>query len=203
MLKSNRIPMLGLLAAVGVCTTAASALADGAATGPVILNTVSALIQDSPNGPDTKPVSRCSGAGVMDAQVAFDNGSGDIFMVWTNTSGKNNNNGSQMQGALSIARLGETGLNVTVPTVKLPELNGDRPHMRPNAAIGSNFLLYVFASEDNGDNNNPQAVAWVFDRDGKMLPIANNTRGATSTKPTNLIKLSGKQDNQQYGPHSI
>jgi MYXO-CTERM domain-containing protein len=202
MLKLNRTSSIGLLAALGLCATAATASAQQAPSGAVILNTVSKLIVDSPNGPADKPVSRCTGAGAMDPQVSFDNKSGDIFMVWTNTSGQNNNNGSQMQGAISIAQLSATGLNVTLPTEKLPTLNGDRPHMRPNAAIGTNFLLDVFASEDNGANNNPQAVAWVFDRAGKMLPIANSTRN-NATKPTNLVTLSGQQDNQQRGPHSI
>ena len=140
----------------------------------------------------------------MDTQVSFDNATGDIFMVWTNTSGTPNKNNSQLQGAIALQKLTSTGLETVLATKKLPILDGERAHMRPNAAIGSNFLLDVFASEDNGNNNNPQAVAWVFDRAGNMLPIANTTRKNESPdKPTNLVTLSGQQDNQQRGPHSI
>lgn len=201
-MKLNRSTSVGLLAAFGLCAVGATAQADTPATGPTILNTVSALIEEPKNGPTTQPVSKNTGAGVMDTQVSFDNATGDIFMVWTNTSGTPNNNNSQLQGAIALQRLTSTGLSTVMATKKLPILNGERAHMRPNAAIGSNFLLDVFASEDNGNNNNPQAVAWVFDRAGNMLPIANTTRN-NAEKPTNLVTLSGQQDNQQRGPHSV
>src|SRR5262249_53918690 len=35
------------------------------------------------------------------------------------------------------------------------------------------------------------------------VKVLNTNRGDSTKKPTNLIELSGQQDGQQYGPHSI
>jgi MYXO-CTERM domain-containing protein len=139
---------------------------------------------------------------VTDTWVSYDNASGLIASTMTWSSMTPNNNNSYMQGALALATLDPNQGLINPKFVELPELQGDRPHMRPIVGIGKNFIVDIFASEDNGENNNPQAVAWVFDRTGTMLNISNTTRGKAG-KPTNLITLSGQNDNQQYGPHSI
>jgi hypothetical protein len=69
-----------------------------------------------------------------------------------------------------------------------------------------------FATEDNGENNNPQTAAFVTtftDQPGMpagtMVPIVNSTRGdARMTKPTNLVAVTDQANNDQtFGPHSI
>lgn len=192
MIRSTRFA--GALVAVSAAFAATTAAAD---TGSVVvLRTATQMIKDSPAG----RIGRLTGAGVMDTTVSVDP-TGHIFMAWTDSVQQPNNNNSYLQGAIAVADLTETGLQAGQP-IALPRLNGDRTFMRPQAGIGTNFMMTIFASEDNGNNNNPQAVAWVFDRTGKMINIDNTTRG-TQAKPTNLIDLSGKQDGQQYGPHSI
>ncbi|WP_394820635.1 MYXO-CTERM sorting domain-containing protein [Pendulispora albinea] len=172
------------------------AVADETGGPAVLLRTAQMTVKESAAG----KIGKQTGAGVMDTSVAAD-ANGNIFMTWTDSVKPNGQTG--VQGAISIAQLTESGLQVTVPPKALPALNGERTHMRPLAAIGDNFLIDIFASEDNGNNNNnPQAVAWVFDKQGNMLNISNTTRGNNKEKPTNLIKLGGGDD-QQYGPHSI
>ena len=190
----NSTRFAGAIVAVLSLAAAGTAAAD---TGSVvILRTATQMIKDSAPG----KIGRLTGAGVMDTTVSVDP-TGHIFMAWTDSVTQPNNNNSYLQGAIAVADLTETGLQAGQP-IALPRLNGDRTFMRPQAGIGTNFMVTIFASEDNGNNNNPQAVAWVFDRAGKMLNIDNTTRGSQQ-KPTNLIDLAGKQDGQQYGPHSI
>ena len=173
----------------------------------VLLRTATSLAYVAPNG--AAAVTKNTGAGVMDAKPAFrrlpnSNGFriGTLFTVESPTA---NDAGSHMQGALTISDLTETGLTHR-GTVMLPKLDGERAFMRPLIDYGRQltFTLLVAASEDNGATNNPQAVAYVADLNGGLLPIENSTRGAGNVqKPTNLIQLSGAQDDQQYGPHSI
>ncbi|HWL84567.1 MAG TPA: hypothetical protein VNO21_02125 [Polyangiaceae bacterium] len=196
-IKSSRIAACAIFAlAMG-----AAGLAAADTSAPIVLlRTATVMVKDSPNG----KVGRQTGAGVMDTSVAADD-KGHIFMTWTD-SVPNNDNAGGVQGAIAIADLTGQGLNITLPPTELPALKGERTHMRPQAAIGQNFLLDIFASEDNGNNDNPQAVAWVFDRNGTMLAISNTTRNrndAAAMKPTNLITLAKNNDNQQYGPHSV
>ncbi len=202
MFSTKRQLSLGILAAIGGLGVALPAFADSPQS-TIILNTSTTLIKQAPNGDPAKPVKRCSGAGVMDTRIAYDSASGLIASTLTWSSATVNNDNSYMQGALALATLdGAQGL-VNQKFIELPQLNGERPHMRPNVAIGSNFVVDIFASEDNGINNgNPQAVAWVFDRSGNMLNITNTNRG-TAGKPVNLITLSGQNDGQQYGPHDV
>jgi hypothetical protein len=201
MFSKKRHATLGILAAIGGLGVAMSASAD-TPQSTIILNTSTTLMKEVANGPPGKPVGRITGAGIMDTWLAYDNASGLIASTMTFSSAKPNDNNSYMQGALALATLDAAKGLVSQSFIELPILQGERPHMRPVIGIGKNFLIDMFASEDNGKNNNPQAVAWVFDRAGKMLTIANTTRG-TAGKPTNLIELSGLNDNQQYAAHSV
>src|SRR5262249_43075936 len=45
---------------------------------------------------------------------------------------------------------------------------------------------------------------FVYDKTTlQAVKVLNTNRGNSLLKPTNLIELSGKNDGQQYGPHSI
>jgi MYXO-CTERM domain-containing protein len=207
MLKLNRSSSVAaLLATLGVCAVSVAAQADTAAVGPVILNTATMLAVESANGPATKPVGKQTGSGVVDTQIAFDNATGDIVTLWTQSVVPNGQSG--VQGAFGIQKLTEAGLQNVKPLNMLPTLKGERTFMRPAVALGKDFVLMIGASEDNGNqggnnsNGNPQPVAFVADRSGNLLKILNNTR-PDATKPTNLITLSGQQDGQQNGTHSI
>ncbi|WP_394838811.1 hypothetical protein LVJ94_18125 [Pendulispora rubella] len=199
--KSSRVGAVVVFAfAAGAAGTAA---ADQAAPA-VLLRPATMLIKDSPNGPANKPVGKQTGAGVMDTSAAAD-ANGNIFMTWTNSVHADGKAG--VQGAFALAQLTENGLQVTKPPTDLPTLIGERTYMRPVAAMGENFMISIFASEDNGVvPTNPQAVAWVFDRKGNMLNITDKGRvipGDKGDKPANLIQLSKQNDAQQYGPHSV
>ncbi|WP_394849281.1 hypothetical protein LZC95_17770 [Pendulispora brunnea] len=191
-----------------VFALAAGAAGTAAADQPapaVLLRPATMLIKESPNGPANKPVGKQTGAGVMDTSAAAD-ANGNIFMTWTNSVNSDGRPG--VQGSFALAQLTESGLQVTKQPTDLPALNGERTYMRPVAALGENFMISIFASEDNGVvPTNPQAVAWVFDRKGNMLNITNKGRvipgDKGGEKPANLIQLSGKNDAQQYGPHSV
>ncbi len=196
-----------IVAAMGL--EAAPAMAETAPTKPaVLLRTATSLAYEAPNG--AKAVAKNTGAGVMDVKPAFKKimyASGKFMVrvgaLSTVSSKDANNAGSHMQGGLYLGDLTETGLTHK-PMKMLPTLDGERAFMRPllSFAQNQNFMLLIGASEDNGANNNPQAVAYIADLDGNLLPIANTTRGSQD-KPTNLIALSGQQDDQQYGPHSV
>jgi hypothetical protein len=123
----------------------------------------------------------------------------------TSDTRNNNSNNSYMQGAFSVVQLTETGPQLaTMKLVNLPNLDGDRAWQKPNIAATNNYYLLVAASEDNGQNNNPQVVAFVYDKTTlKPVTVTNSNRRDSTLKPTNLIELSGRNDGQQYGPHSI
>ncbi|MFO0674459.1 MAG: MYXO-CTERM sorting domain-containing protein [Polyangiaceae bacterium] len=197
-----------VVAAMGL--TAATTMAEDARPS-VLLRTATMLAYEAPNGPANKPVGRLTGAGVMDVKPTFrkiQNPDGTfkvrVAALSTVSTQQANNDGSRMQGGLTVADLTTTGLQTVTAMKMLPTLDGERTFMRPVPAFAQqqNFLVLIGASEDNGDNNNPQSVAFIADLDGTLLPIANSTRD-TQDKPTNLISLANKQDGQQWGPHSI
>jgi hypothetical protein len=209
MIKRGSTVAFGIVAGLGL--TAGAAIAADAPKTAVLLRTATVLAYEAPNGPADKPVRRLSGAGVMDVKPAFRkiaNPDGTfkvrVGALVTVSAAQANNNNSYMQGGLYLGDLTKTGLQTVTAMKMFPELQGDRPFMRPmlSFAQAQNFAVTIMATEDNGNNNNPQAAAYVVDLDGKLLDIANSTRDSQD-KPTNLIELSGKQDGQQWGPHSI
>jgi MYXO-CTERM domain-containing protein len=215
-MPNRRSPTLAVALAFALGLTAATSRAADDGKAQVLLRTATSLAYLAPNGANA--VEKNTGAGVMDAKPAFRNlplGNGStvtrIGTLFTVEDPQANNAGSHMQGGLYIGDLTEQGLAHKAVRM-LPRLDGERAFMRPLIAFGQtmNYMLLIGASEDNGNDNgnnngNPQAVAFVADLDGNILPIGNNTRGAgnAQAKPTNLVQLSGAQDNQQYGPHSI
>lgn len=183
------------------------ASADEAAPA-VVLRTATMLIRKAENG----PVRKLDGAGVMDAHVGA-NSQGRMLLTWTDSIPRNRGDDNGFIGAIASVQLTESGLQIIKETTHVPELNGEREYMRPLFGVGepaqpndppaSVLALNVFAAEDQGrNNNNPQSVAYVFDGDGNRLAITNSTRN-NDEKPTNLITLAGRQDDQQWGPHSI
>ena len=230
-MKTSRICSVALstLAIVGA---AASAKADppqsgGQTGGTILLNTYHSvmpkLIGDA-YGPTKKDASgtvvprvgRCTGVGFMDPQLKIDDSTtasaafaSDVPLLFTYTRTANtvnpNSNNSYMQGGFAVAHLTTAGPQVdAMQAIDLPELEGDRAWQKPNIGATSKYYFLVAASEDNGQNNNPQVVAFVYDKTTmKPVKITNSNRNNSLTKPTNLIELSGKNDNQQYGPHSI
>lgn len=210
MTKRKTTLAFGVIAAMGL--TAATTTAQDATGRPsVLLRTATWLGYEAPNGPTEKPVGKLTGAGVMDVNPAFRKiataGGGfkvRVGALVTVSTAKANDDGSKVQGGLYLGDLTETGLTTVTAMKMLPTLNGERTFMRPllDFAEQQNYALLIGASEDNGNNNNPQSVAYVADLDGNLMNIANTTRGSQE-KPTNLITLSGKQDDQQWGPHSI
>jgi MYXO-CTERM domain-containing protein len=202
-IKNPQSRIAAVIAASLSITAAGTAIADSAPP-TIVLQTVNKILPDTAKAVSTGPISKQNGAGVMDTSIAADD-NGFVFMTWTQSVKPNGTTG--VQGAIAVAKINATGteqITLLKPPADLPALNGERTHMRPLAGLGKNILIDIFASEDNGQNNNPQNVAWVFDKTGKMIPITNSTRGAQNiNKPTNLIQLSGKNDDQQYGPHSI
>ena len=201
-------------------TTGLLASAAAAQNKPaVLLRTATSLAYEAPNG--AAAVAKNTGAGVMDAKPTFrkvvnPDGSfkvriGTIFTISSPTA---NNDGSHMQGSIFFSDLtADKGL-VHLGRVDMPILNGERAFMRPLLGLGQqlNFALAVFATEDNGANNNPQTSAFVTTTleqpgmpAGAMVPIVNSTRGGDRlTKPTNLVSLTDQANNDQtFGPHSI
>jgi hypothetical protein len=207
MTKQKTALAFGVIAAMGL--TAATTTAQDRPS--VLLRTATWLGYEAPNGPEQKPVGRMTGAGVMDVKPAFrkiataDGGfKVRVGALVTVSTQKANNDGSKVQGGLYLGDLTETGLTTVSAMTMLPTLNGERTFMRPliDFAETQNYAVLIGASEDNGKSGNPQSVAFVADLDGKLVDIANTTRGSQQ-KPTNLIELAGLEDDQQWGPHSI
>ncbi len=221
-MKTSRISavIVSTLAMVGA---AADARAD---SGTVVLNTyhqvLPKMIGDAlgptkiVNGTTVPRVGRCTGVGFMDPQLKLDdsptaaaNHATDVPLLFIATRTANtvnpNSNNSYMQASFAVAHLTKAGPQVdAMQLVNLPELDGDRTFAKPNIMATNKYYLLVGASEDNGQNNNPQVVAFVYDKATmKPVKVTNSNRQDSLTKPTNLIELSGKNDNQQYGPHSI
>jgi MYXO-CTERM domain-containing protein len=229
-MKTSRICAVALstLAIVGA---AASAKADpqtgGQVGGTVVLNTYHSvlpkLIGDA-LGPTKKDASgnlvprvgRCTGVGYMNATLKLDDSptaaagfASDVPLLFsfTRTDNKvnNNSNNSYMQGGFAVVHVTKTGPQVdAMQEVDFPRLDGDRTASKPMMVATNKYYLDIAAAEDNGQNNNPQVVAWVIDKTTlKLVKVTNSNRQDSTLKPTNLIELSGKNDNQQYGPHSI
>ncbi len=218
-MKTSRI-CAGVVATLALFA-AGHARADGVATGDtVVLNTFQTIwIKGDALGPlqnGAPRIGKNTGAGLMDAQFTFDAKSnpaevllGTTFTRSAATKNQNAANDSYMQGGFAIAKLTDKGV-VPGAVVDLPSLEGERTWMRPQIAFTSKYTVLIAASEDNGINNNPQPVMYIADKvTGALQTITNNTRGANSNKPTNLIQTALKQGitvnnpNNQRGPHSI
>ena len=196
----------------------------GGSGGTIVLNTFNKVLPQmigdalGPMKSDGTPkVGRCTGVGYMDPQLKMDdsptavaNYAKEVSLLITATRSDSQDanpggNSSYMQGAFSVVKVTPAGPQTdAMKLVNLPNLEGERNWQKPNIiATDKNYLL-VAASEDNGQNNNPQVVAFVYDKTTlQPVPVLNSNRQDSTTKPTNLIELSGKNDDQQYGPHSI
>jgi len=221
-MKTSRI-CAGVVATLALFA-AGGARADGVATGDtVVLNTFQTIwIKGDALGPvqNGQPrIGKNTGAGLMDAQFTFDAAAakanpaevllGTTYTRSAATKNPNAANDSYMQGGFALAKLTDKGV-VPGAVVDLPTLEGERTWMRPQIAFTPKYTVLIAASEDNGINNNPQPVLYIADKTtGALVTIPNNTRGANSTKPTNLIQTALKQGitvnnpNNQRGPHSI
>lgn len=204
-------------------TAAGHAQADEGAT--VRLDTVQKMwvVADDigPKGKDNTPrVGKNTGAGIMDANFTFDRTTAAqarmgtevlIGTTYTRSANTANDNDSYMQGGFALGKItADQGVVLGAP-IDLPELDGERAYMRPLIAFTTKYALLIAASEDNNSNNgNPKPVAYLADKTtGKLVKIANNTRGKDSNKPTDLIEQAErdgiKVDNpdNQRGPHMI
>lgn len=218
-MKTSRI-CAGVVATLALFA-ADNARAEGAVGDTVVLNTFQTVwIKGDALGPvqnGTPRIGKNTGAGLMDAQFAFDAKSnpaevllGTVYTRSAATKNPNAANDSYMQGGFALAKLTEKGV-VPGVTIDLPTLEGERTFMRPQIAFTPKFAVLIAASEDNGVNNNPQPVLYIADKTtGALAKIPNNTRGANNlNKPTNLIQTALKQGiqvqnpNNQRGPHSI
>jgi MYXO-CTERM domain-containing protein len=212
--RTNRGLGLGILAGLGLLGTSATASA-AAPQSTVILNTATTVAYRAPNAPAGSTPKRRDGAGVMDTTVAFDRTTGDIYSFWTNSVPWGNEPGAEkdangqgldtgMQAAMAFTKITTTGLGPVTVKMLPNQANAQRVFMRPTALLGPGYVAVVFASEDDGPNadGNPQAVMWVYDRQGNQLPITNaasNNQGPLDA--INLIDLSGQQDGQQQCAH--
>ena len=218
-MKTSRI-CAGVVATLAL-SAAGHARADGVAAGDtVVLNTFQTIwIKGDALGPlqnGAPRIGKNTGAGLMDAQFTFDAKSnpaevllGTTYTRSAATKNQNAANDSYMQGGFAIAKLTDKGV-VPGAVVDLPSLEGERTWMRPQIAFTGKYTVLIAASEDNGVNNNPQPVMYIADKvTGALQTITNNTRGANTDKPTNLIQTAIRQGltvnnpNNQRGPHSI
>jgi hypothetical protein len=219
-MKTSRI-CAGVVATLAMFA-ADNARAENTAVGDtVVLNTFQTVwIKGDTLGPvqnGAPRIGKNTGAGLMDAQFAFDAKSdpnavllGTVYTRSASQKNANAANDSYMQGGFALATLTDKGVTPGA-TVDLPRLEGERTFMRPQIAFTPKFTVLIAASEDNGVNNNPQPVLYIADKtSGALQKIPNNTRGANNlSKPTNLIQTALKQGinvqnpNDQRGPHSI
>lgn len=210
MKKTTKLAGLAVGSMSLLCASNAVADGQGATTGTaVVLRTVTEKV-----GTGTLPalkIAKNTGSGLVDVYANY-HGSA-IGMVWTASDttknpklNGNNNDPSYFRGQVAFSKLTEKGLESVVAPKMLPKLGGERAFMRPGLVMlmGGKYALVYGAAEDNGvNNNNPQAVAWVVDTaTGNLVNITNSTR-TSPEKPTNLIELTGQNDDQQYGPHSV
>ena len=232
-MKTSRISavVVSTLAIIGAAAESAKADTPNPAntTGPVmVLNSYSQILpkmigdamgptkKDPTSGAIVPRVGRCTGVGFMDPMLKLDdspaaaaNFATDVPLLIIATTSANqpnqNSNNSYMQAAFTVTHLTVNGPDLTTMSyVDLPRLNGDRTFAKANIMATNKYYFMVGASEDNGRNNNPQAVAFVYDKTTlKPVTISNTNRSNSLTKPTNLIELSGLQDDQQWGAHSI
>ncbi len=206
MLSTKRHLTLGILTGLTALGTSIAAYAD-TPQSTVILNTATQLAYHAPNSTTGKPPARRDGAGVMDTTMAFDRTTGDIVSFWTNSVPWGNGTGldTGMQAAMAFTKMTPTGLAPTTVKMLPNQSGGQRVFMRPNALLGKDFAAVVFADENDGPNadGNPQAVIWVYDRQGNQLNVTNSGDvGQGPHDPVNLISLAGQQDGQQQCPHS-
>jgi MYXO-CTERM domain-containing protein len=167
-----------------------------------------------------------TGAGTMDAAFSWDKVAYEtdkttltIGTLLTRSNNTPNNNNSYEQGGFALAKLSASAPPVLGPLLEAPNLNGDRPFMRPQIGFTSKYVVTIAASEDNASNNgNPKPVLFLFD---KAAALANTTGGPVTpvkipnsnrnnvNKPVDLINLAVSQgirvpnQNNQRGPHSI
>jgi MYXO-CTERM domain-containing protein len=209
---------------MALAAVSGNAKADDPAGGTVVLNTYNSvlpmLVGDDlgpKNSDGTPKVGKDTGDGYWDSQLKIDDSPSavanyanevDLLITSSRTDNTAVNNGgtpSYMQGEFSIVKLTQQGPQLsTMARIDLPEGDGERNWQKPNIMATDKYYLLVAASEDNGENNNPQVVAFVYDKTTlKPVTVLNSNRSDSTTKPTNLIELSGQNDGQQYGPHSI
>jgi hypothetical protein len=194
----------------------------GGGKGTLVLNTYNKvlpkLIGDAlgPKDATGYTIAKNTGSGFMDPQIKLDDSPSatldyankvPLLIAVTRTSNTavtaNNGDTSYMQGGFAVVNLTPTKVDdANMKYVELPNLTGERNFQKPNIVATDKHYIIIGASEDNGANNNPQIVAFAYDKVTlKMVPITNSGREAG--KPINLNQISGKQDNEQYGPHSI
>ena len=220
-MKRTGICAAVVTATLGVIATSGTAHADGQT---VVLNTFNAvmpqLVGDTlgpKNSDGTMKVGKNTGDGYWDSQLKIDDSSTAVanfhnavtlLITASRTDMTSVNNGgtpSWMQGTFATVSLTAAGPQLsTMQRMDLPQLEGERNWQKPNIMATDKYYLLVAASEDNGENNNPQVVAFVYNKDTlQPVPVLNSNRSDSTKKPTNLIELSGQNDGQQYGPHSI
>jgi hypothetical protein len=189
----------------------------GGGKGTIVLNTYNRVLPKMIGdklGP-ANTIAKNTGSGFMDPQIKIDDSPSAVagyatkvplLIAVTRTSNKvataANGDQSYMQGGFGVIELTEKGPQVdTMKYVELPDLQGERNFMKPNIVATDKHYVIVAASEETGvGNGNPQVVAYVYTKD-TLTPVT--IAGTAAGKPVNLVALSGKQDNQQYGPHSI
>lgn len=222
-MKTSRI-FAGVVATLALFAGDYAQAAPGAAGGDtVVLNTtmikwVGAEANPGPQQNGVARIGKNTGAGAMDALFNFSaKNPADVHLLTSFTrsaavQNQNANNPSWMQGAFAVAHLTDKGVSAA-PQVDLPPLTGERAWMKPNIAeTDDGLIVLIAASEDNGVNNNPQPVLFVYKNDAAVgaqpVKIPNSTR-TNPLKPTNLIQTALKQGiqvqnpNNQRGPHSI
>ena len=212
----------GVFATVAIAASAPALAGDPSTGNTIVLNTYNKVLPQM-IGDDLGPtknglprIGKNTGIGYMDPQLKMDDSPGalanpgevPLLITATRSDSQNANpNGdpSYMQGAFAVVKLTQAGPQTdTMKLVNLPNLEGERNWQKPNIMATDKYYLLIAASEDNGQNNNPQVVAFVYDKTTlAAVPVLNTNRQDSTLKPTNLIELSGKNDNQQYGPHSI
>src|SRR5262249_9596394 len=133
-----------------------------------------------------------TGAGTMDAaftwdQIAYaaDKTKVQIATLFTRSNSTPNGNNSYEQGGLALATLTVNAAPQLGAMIQLPNLNGDRPWMRPQLAFTNKYILMIAASEDNNSNNgNPKPVAFLADKTtGALVNIKNSNRTNPALKP--------------------
>ena len=219
-MKTSRI------SSVVVATLAlfASGYAHAAPGDTVVLNTVHKLWVNADDiGPKENGLPRVgqnTGAGIMDANFAYDQTAaakaafGETVLIgstYTRSSNTRNNDNSYMQGGFVLGKINATTGVELGQKIDLPQLNGERAFMRPLIQFTPKYVVLIAASEDNNSNNgNPKPVMFIASKaDGKLVQIANSTRGTNINKPTDLMRTAVQQginvnnENNQRGPHMI
>jgi hypothetical protein len=219
-MKTSRVCTLGALIIAALVPRASAD--EGGGAQAVVLDTFSRVwIEGDQLGPTDGTLPRLeknTGAGIMDANVAFDRTAAQsnpdellLGTVFTRSALQPNRSNSYLQGGFALAKLTAKGVELG-PRIDLPELEGQRAFMRPLIGFTPNHAVILAASEDNAVNANPKPVVFVADKAaGGLVPIANSTRPGDPTKPTNLVvqaladlgRAAVTDPGGQRSPHSI